>query len=101
MTRLPSQRARFAVSCRSRIFRLTGPDLETLLDHARNVIDGPETEEMNTNDARFERHHHNSNKESIDLEPALEKGGAAADAPDAETGEPEADVEEARHKTRA
>jgi hypothetical protein len=23
----------------------------------------------------FERHHHNSNKESIDLEPALEKAG--------------------------
>lgn len=53
-------------------------ELEALLDHARNVIDGLETEEMNTNDAGFERHHHNSNKETIDLEPALEKGGAAA-----------------------
>src|SRR3989338_3365756 len=31
-------------------------DLEALLDHARNVIDGPETEEMNTNGAQFERH---------------------------------------------
>lgn len=70
-------------------------DLEALLDRARNVIDGPETEEMNTNDASFERHHHNSNKESIDLEPALEKGGAAADAPDIETDAPGADVEEA------
>ena len=70
-------------------------DLEALLDHARNVIDGPETEEMNTNGASFERHHHNSNKESIDLEPALEKGGAAADAPDVETDAPGADVEEA------
>lgn len=70
-------------------------DLEALLDRARNVIDGPETEEMNTNDASFERHHHNSNKESIDLEPALEKGGAAADAPDVETDAPGADVEEA------
>ena len=29
-------------------------DLEALLDHARNVIDGPETEEVNTNDASFE-----------------------------------------------
>ena len=28
-------------------------DLEVLLDQARNVIDGPETEEMNTNDARY------------------------------------------------
>jgi replication initiation protein RepC len=70
-------------------------DLEALLDRARNVIDDPETEEMNTNDASFERHHHNSNKESIDLEPALEKGGAAADAPDVETDAPGADVEEA------
>ena len=70
-------------------------DLEALLDHARNVIDGPETEEMNTNGANTERHHHNSNKESIDLEPALEKGGAAAGAPDVETDAPGADVEEA------
>ncbi len=68
-------------------------NLETLLDQARNLIDGPEAEDMNTNDARFERHHHNSNKDSIDFEPALEQGGAAADAPDAETGEIEADVE--------
>ena len=70
-------------------------DLEALLDHARNVIDGPETEEMNTNGANIERHHHNSNEESIDLEPALEKGGAAAGAPDVETDAPGADVEEA------
>ena len=70
-------------------------DLEALLDHARNVIDGPETEEMNTNDASFERHHHNSNKESIDFEPALEKGGAAAGTPDVETDAPVADAEEA------
>ncbi|REG35206.1 replication initiation protein RepC [Paracoccus versutus] len=70
-------------------------DLEALLDRARNVIDGPETEEMNTNGAKTERHHHNSNKESIDLEPALEKGGASAAAPDVETDAPGADVEEA------
>lgn len=70
-------------------------DLEALLDHARSVIDGPETEEMNTNGANIERHHHNSNEESIDLEPALEKGGAAATAPDVETDAPGADLEEA------
>ncbi|MBT9248105.1 replication initiation protein RepC (plasmid) [Gemmobacter fulvus] len=70
-------------------------DLEALLDRARNVIDGPETEEMNTNGANTERHHHNSNEESIDLEPALEKGGAAAGAPDAKADAPGADVEEA------
>ena len=69
-------------------------DLEALLDQARNIIDGPETEEMNTNDARSERHHHNSNKESIDLEPALEKSGAAVDVPDLNTDEPVADVDE-------
>lgn len=69
-------------------------DLEALLDHARNVIDGSETEEMNTNGAKFERHHHNSNKESTDLEPALEKGGAAAGAPGEDTDAPIADVEE-------
>jgi len=73
-------------------------DLEALLDRARNVLDGHETEEMSTNGASFERHHHNSNKESIDLEPALEKGGAAADAPDVETDAPGADVEEADTK---
>jgi len=70
-------------------------DLEALLEHVRNVIDGPETEEMNTNDVRFERHHHNSNKKSIDFEPALEQGGATAGAPYAETDAPAADAEEA------
>ncbi|MGX9353468.1 plasmid replication protein RepC (plasmid) [Shimia sp. W99] len=69
-------------------------DLEALLDQARNIIDGSETEEMNTNDARSERHHHNSNKESIDLEPALEKSGAAAGVPDVDRDEPAADVDE-------
>ena len=69
-------------------------DLEALLDQARNIIDGPKTEEMNTNDARSERHHHNSNKESIDLESALEKSGPAADVPDVNTDEPVADVDE-------
>ncbi|WP_411958750.1 plasmid replication protein RepC [Paracoccus homiensis] len=69
-------------------------DLEALLDQARNIIDGSETEEMNTNDARSERHLHNSNKESIDLEPALEKSGAAAGVPDVERDEPVADVDE-------
>ena len=69
-------------------------NLEIMLDQARNVIDGPETEEMNTNDAQFERHHHNSNKESIDFEPALEQGGAATVVLKTETVGPEADVEE-------
>lgn len=70
-------------------------ELEALLDQARNLIDGPETEEMNTNDDRFERHYHNSNTDPIDLEPALKKGGAAAGAPDEDTEAPGAGVEEA------
>jgi replication initiation protein RepC len=68
-------------------------ELESLLDQARNVIDGPDTEEMNTNDAQFERQHHNSNKESIDLEPALEQGGAAGGVPEEDNDESLADVE--------
>ena len=68
-------------------------NLETLLDQARNLIDGSETEDMNTNDARFERHHHNSNKDSIDFEPALEQGGAATGALSEDTDKVEADVE--------
>lgn len=69
-------------------------ELEALLDQSRNIIDGSETEEMNTNDARSERHHHNSNKESIDFEPALEKSGAAVGVPDVDRDEPVADVDE-------
>ena len=74
-------------------------ELEALLDKARNLIDGPETEEMNTNDDRFERHYHNSNTDPIDLEPALEKGGAAAGAPDEDTEARGADVEEAETRS--
>jgi replication initiation protein RepC len=56
--------------------------LGTLLDRARDRIDGQETEEMVTNDARSEQHYHNSNKDSLDSEPALEQGKAAAKARD-------------------
>lgn len=69
-------------------------ELEALLDQARNVIDGPETEEMDTNDAQFERHHHNSNKNSIDFEPALEKRRAAAVETDDQPDAPEVSSEE-------
>ena len=68
--------------------------LEALLDRARDVIDGHETEEMVTNDARYERHHHNSNKESIDFEPALEKRRAADVEPEDQPAAPEVSVEE-------
>jgi replication initiation protein RepC len=69
-------------------------DLEVILDQAREVVDGPETEEMNTNGAKCGRHHHNSNTESIAFEPAFEKGGAPTGAPDVETDAPVAEVEE-------
>ncbi|MDO6732603.1 plasmid replication protein RepC [Marinovum sp. 2_MG-2023] len=68
-------------------------DLETLLDQARNVIDGPETEEMNTNDARFEQHHLKSNKESIDFDPASEKRKIVIRVSDVETDELLSEVE--------
>ncbi|MCA3457945.1 MAG: replication initiation protein RepC [Rhodobacter sp.] len=74
-------------------------ELEALLDKARNLIDGPETEEMNTNDDRFERHYHNSNTDPIDLEPALKKGGAAGGGPDDDSEAPGADVEEAETRS--
>ena len=69
-------------------------ELEALLDKARNVIDGPETEEMVTNDARNERHYHNSNKDSIDSEPGLEKAGAAGVVPEDQPDTPEERVED-------
>ncbi len=90
-----------ALTARSLRRRLTLDDLgqhrailEAMLDRARDVIDGPETEEMVTNDARFERHHHNSNKESIDFEPALEKRRAAGVEPDDQHNAPGESVEE-------
>jgi replication initiation protein RepC len=69
-------------------------ELGALLDRARDRIDGPETEEMVTNDARSERHHHNSNKDPIVFEPALEQGKAAGVAPDDES-EAQSDPDEA------
>jgi replication initiation protein RepC len=63
--------------------------LETLLDQARDAIDGPETEEMVTSDARSGQHHLNSKPDSIVLEPAFEKGGAAADAPEPQAPDPD------------
>ena len=57
------------------------------LDAARDVIDGPATEEMNTNDARIEQHHHNSNKDSLESEPGFEKAkGANAARPSLAAG---------------
>ncbi|MGY9047128.1 hypothetical protein P775_21245 [Puniceibacterium antarcticum] len=48
-------------------------ELEALLDEARTTIDGHETEELVTSDAQDERHHQNTNKESIDSESHLGK----------------------------
>lgn len=75
-------------------------DLQVLLDQARNIIDGPETEKLSTNGAHSERHHHNSDKEYIDFEPALEKGEAVAAAAEPENypDESEADIVEAEQR---
>lgn len=56
--------------------------LETLLDQARNVIDGPETEEMITSDATSEHHHHNSDKDSNESEQCLETNKVIPAFPD-------------------
>lgn len=69
-------------------------ELEVLLDQARNVLDGPGTEEMDTSPARTERHHLNSDKESIDLEQSLEKAAPPAAASGIELDEPKAGLED-------
>lgn len=47
--------------------------LVSALDHARNLLDGREAENMSINDVTFEDHSQNLNKDSYDLEPRLEK----------------------------
>ncbi|MGY6537019.1 MAG: plasmid replication protein RepC [Pararhodobacter sp.] len=69
-------------------------ELEALLDLARSAIDGHETEQMSTSDVQSGHHNQNSKKDSFDFEPALEKGKAAAGAPDADKDEPVADAED-------
>lgn len=49
------------------------------LDKARDIIDTHDTEIMSTNDALNEHHHHNSNKDSYELEPCQELAGARPD----------------------
>jgi replication initiation protein RepC len=70
--------------------------LAALLDQARNTIDGPETEEMDTNGAHSDHHHHNTNTDSIDLEPYLENSRGTPveaeghpDAPDTALEDPD------------
>ena len=64
-------------------------ELVSLLDRARDTIDGRETEELVTSDAHTERHHQNSNIESIDLEPCAERARATDGTPDQEVAVPE------------
>ena len=59
---------------------LSQADIEALeaallkaLDAARDLIDGNETEDMSTSDVQTEHHYQNSNKDSYDFEPCLEK----------------------------
>ncbi|MDO5758697.1 MAG: plasmid replication protein RepC [Rhodobacterales bacterium] len=69
-------------------------ELEALLDKARNVIDGPETEDLVTNDVQNEHHQHNSKKDSIDFEHGLEKVRAAGVVPKDQPGASEEGVED-------
>jgi replication initiation protein RepC len=69
-------------------------ELEALLDAARNAIDGPGTEEMNTNDAKNERHYHNSNTNYIDSEPGLKKAKEATGALNDQTDVSDLSLEE-------
>jgi replication initiation protein RepC len=50
--------------------------LADFLDHARNVIDGPETQDLNTDAVHIEHHYHNSNTDTLESEPGLEKSKA-------------------------
>lgn len=64
-------------------------ELSAFLEAARNVIDGVDTEEMNTNGADNEQHYHNSNTELSDLEPCLENAKVAGGTSPADAAEPE------------
>lgn len=64
--------------------------LETLLNQARNVLDGHETEEMSVNDAKNEHHYLNSNKDTSDFELGFGKAQGQADSPDPDMAEGEA-----------
>lgn len=50
--------------------------LSAALDKVRDAIESSETNNMSTNAAVFEQHHHNTNKESYESEPCLENAQA-------------------------
>lgn len=52
--------------------------LSAALDQARDVIDGKKTIDMSTNESLSEQHYQNSNKDSYDSEPSLEKAKGEA-----------------------
>lgn len=60
-------------------------ELTAVLDEARDHIRLSETEDMSTNDAVNEQHYQNSNKDSYDLEPCLEKAAGAGGGTDLDT----------------
>lgn len=57
--------------------------LDDALNHARDLLEPIDTEEMSSNDLHCEQHHQNSNSDSYDLEPYLDnakgQGGLAPD----------------------
>lgn len=65
-------------------------DIRDILKDVTDRVSRSETKEMSGNDNENERHYHNSNKDSSDFEPCLEKQrGGAGDAPPAPSDKPQ------------
>lgn len=73
-------------------------ELEALLDQARSIIDGDETEELGTSGVRCEQHHHISNKELIDFEPGFKEAVSTKSELDSTEGGPNEAVEDTGSK---
>lgn len=75
--------------------------LGVALDHARNLLDGDESENMSTNDAISQQHYQNSNTDSYELEPCLEqaRGAGVEREPEEVTGSSVCSKDEAHSST--
>lgn len=80
------------------------PQIEACLDAAGDILAAlngmlsSETQEMSGNDADFERHYSESNTDSLELEPCLEKGRGQTDVPLSDTPAPSTTETQAAHK---
>ena len=62
-------------------------EFEVLLNQARIVIDGDEARNLSTNDAQSEQHYHNSNKDSLEFEPAKKQAKCSYRVAEADVSE--------------